>query len=51
MQGDDQEGEEEEQQAEEDRKINVDTFSAAGWDRSSPSGKSHWVEVQKALSL
>lgn len=51
VQGDDEEGEEEEQQAEEDRKIDVDTFSATGWSRSSPSGKSRRIEVQKALSL
>lgn len=51
MQGDDKEGEEEEQQAKENRKIDVDTFSAARWGRSSISGKSCWVKVQKALSL
>lgn len=51
VQGDDEEGEEKEQQAEEDGKIDVDTFSADGWSHSSPSGESRWVKMQKALSF
>lgn len=51
MQGDDKQGKEKQQQAKENRKVDVDTFSAAGRGRRSASGKSCRVEAQKALSF